>query len=159
MMVQGHIMIGAAVYIAAKRYFYGDSWYMAPGVVIESFCVFLGVLLPDVDHPSSTIGKRVKWISYPVWALFGHRGITHSFIFPLLIVFAGHYYNIPFMKWVALGVILHLLGDFLTPSGIPFLYPLRRAYRAPVTIPTNGVGEAVFCLIAFGFSLFYTLNI
>ena len=34
MMVQGHIMIGAAVYIAAKRYFYGDSWYMAPGVVI-----------------------------------------------------------------------------------------------------------------------------
>jgi inner membrane protein len=158
MMVQGHIMIGAAVYIA-KRYFYGDSWYMAPGIVIESLCVFLGLLLPDVDHPSSTIGKRVKWLSYPVWAFFGHRGITHSFIFPLLIVFAGHYYNIALMQWVALGVILHLLGDFLTPSGIPLLYPLKTSYRAPITIPTNGIGEAVFCLFAFGLALLYAFNI
>jgi inner membrane protein len=152
MMVQGHIMIGAAVYIAAKRYFYG-------GIVIESLCVFLGLLLPDVDHPSSTIGKRVKWLSYPVWAFFGHRGITHSFIFPLLIVFAGHYYNIALMQWVALGVILHLLGDFLTPSGIPLLYPLKTSYRAPITIPTNGIGEAVFCLFAFGLALLYAFNI
>ena len=159
MMVQGHIMIGAAVYIAAKHYFYGQSWYIAPGVMIEALCVFLGVLLPDVDHPSSTIGKRVKWLSYPVWAFFGHRGITHSLLFPLLIVFAGHYYNIAFMQWVALGVILHLLGDFLTPSGIPLLYPLKTSYRAPITIPTNGIGEAVFCLFAFGLALLYAFNI
>jgi inner membrane protein len=63
------------------------------------------------------------------------------------------------MQWVALGVILHLLGDFLTPSGIPLLYPLKTSYRAPITIPTNGIGEAVFCLFAFGLALLYAFNI
>jgi hypothetical protein len=38
----------------------------------------LGSLLPDFDHPSSWVGRRVPVISRPVVAIPGHRG-RHPF--------------------------------------------------------------------------------
>lgn len=40
----------------------------------------LGSLLPDIDHPQSYLGRRLTPLSVPIFKLFGHRGITHSFL-------------------------------------------------------------------------------
>jgi|GEM_PF-2278737 len=42
------------------------------------FCAILGSLAPDLDHPTSTIGRLFPWISKPLERRFGHRSITHS---------------------------------------------------------------------------------
>ncbi|NBV83479.1 hypothetical protein EBR57_05085 [bacterium] len=43
-------------------------------------CAMFGSILPDIDHPTSTIGRLVPWISKPIERRFGHRSITHSAI-------------------------------------------------------------------------------
>ena len=40
----------------------------------------IGALLPDIDHPSSWVGRRLRVISRPLAATIGHRGITHSLV-------------------------------------------------------------------------------
>lgn len=40
----------------------------------------IGSLLPDIDHPRSWIGRRILFISLPLSALVGHRGVTHSLL-------------------------------------------------------------------------------
>ena len=40
----------------------------------------LGAIMPDIDHPSSVIGRTFPFISTPLERRYGHRTITHSFI-------------------------------------------------------------------------------
>lgn len=53
----------------------------------------IGSLIPDIDSPSSTLGRRVKPISKLVADKMGHRGATHSLlaliIFALITTFIG----------------------------------------------------------------------
>lgn len=96
----------------------------------------IGGLLPDLDHPESTLGRRIPFISLPLSALFGHRGMTHGLLATvglLAILFAvtamPNYTT--FRALVAplcIGYLSHLLGDSLTPSGIPLLWPHKRTY-------------------------------
>lgn len=44
------------------------------------FCAMLGSVLPDIDHPTSTVGRLVPWISKPLERHYGHRAVTHSFL-------------------------------------------------------------------------------
>ncbi len=44
------------------------------------FCAMLGSVLPDIDHPTSTVGRLVPWISKPLERNYGHRAVTHSFL-------------------------------------------------------------------------------
>ena len=45
----------------------------------------VGSLLPDIDHPSSYLGKRHKMVSGVTNKAFGHRVITHSLLGFILI--------------------------------------------------------------------------
>jgi len=103
--------------------------------------VALGTALPDIDHPHSTLGSKVKWLSWPITIVFGHRNITHS----LLIVAALAYmaYVLPLTIPLVAGYVFHLFGDWLTPAGLKLFYPVGRVYRAPITIPTNSLIEYV----------------
>lgn len=44
-----------------------------------------GTLLPDIDHPGSYMGKRIKFISKVANKTLGHRGGTHSLLFAGLV--------------------------------------------------------------------------
>ena len=76
-------------------------------------------LLPDIDHPSSKIGRRFKFLNL----LFTHRGFFHS-LFALLI-FTILLYFVNFMLAIAFfsGYFLHLLLDSFTKQGIYLFYP------------------------------------
>lgn len=104
----------------------------------------LGALLPDIDHPESWLGRRLKPISIPISAVFGHRGITHSLlaILALGIVLLGEI-GPAWVSPLVVGYLSHLAGDWLTKSGIPLFYPLRTPFRAPITFRTGGAGEAL----------------
>lgn len=100
-----------------------------------------GGLLPDIDHPESTIGRRLKPISYVVNTVFGHRGFTHT-IFSLILlsyllfIISGWIpvsikgFALAMFTGIIIGYSSHLLLDMLTVSGIPLLYPFsNRMFR------------------------------
>lgn len=97
----------------------GDWWHIVPSAILTC-------LLPDIDHPKSFLGQRLKWISKPIARAFGHRGFTHSLlaVFALLATF---YLKVPeswfipadALQGMVLGYLSHILADMLTPPVFP----------------------------------------
>jgi inner membrane protein len=124
----------------------------------------LAGLLPDIDSPGSTIGRRVWPVSAFVSATARHRGVTHTVWFclaaslglgalsPVAGVYAMRYLHLHAWPaaWlvgmlVLLGALTHLVLDACTPSGIRPLAPLDWRPRGPVR--TGGLLELPLMLI------------
>lgn len=144
MMFRNHLVVATALYGVAINIgvvYFGVtlSWNMVWGY----FLVLAGCCLPDIDHPSSKIGslKWVKLVSWPIYLIFGHRGITHSGFILALIFGLGWYFQLEPVLWLGFGWALHLIGDYLTDSGIPLCWPSKKRYRFPVYANTNTLSE------------------
>jgi inner membrane protein len=106
-----------------------------------------GALLPDIDHPESWVGRRVRVISHPLAALIGHRGFTHSI---LAVVGCGL-----LLRWQGLGrgvvdplvvgYLSHLAADLLTYGGLRLAWPSRRRFAIPLC-KTGSPGELVIVM-------------
>lgn len=83
----------------------------------------LGSLLPDIDSPDTKIGRHFLFISTILNSIFGHRTITHDFVFVLLLS-AFFMTKNPFLIGLFIGIFSHLFLDSMTIKGIPisFLY-------------------------------------
>lgn len=113
----------------------------------------LGALLPDLDHPLSSIGRVFFFISAPLSRLCGHRGLIHSVFlwFPLLIF--GILIHAPIMQWLAIGALSHVLIDCYNTSGVRALTPFSSKsvvlFKRDWRVNTGSLGEIyVFVLIA-----------
>ena len=97
----------------------------------------LASLLPDIDTPRSAIGRLFPFLSVPIEHRFGHRQITHSWIFIAfsMLLFIPLLFLKKFLLYASLilGVISHILIDMANPSGVPFFYP----YYARFVFPEN----------------------
>lgn len=153
MMAFTHIAIGSAAAMALTHI--TDTTHQALLCIAGGI---VGSLLPDIDHPKSWLGRRIPFISIPLSALVGHRGITHSMI-ALIVIQAMMLVAIymlrqgqgswlaPALTGVGIGYLSHLLADWLSNTGIPLLWPNKKRFAAPVTIRT---GSQVEYLIATG---------
>jgi len=76
----------------------------------------VGALLPDIDHPSSWIGRWLRLISHPLAATFGHRGFTHSMVAVLacIILLRWQGFSRAVTDPLAGGYLSHLAADLLT---------------------------------------------
>ena len=162
MTAEGHVIFAIASAIFAKRaeltpeLANGDWWHIVPAVLLTC-------LLPDIDHPRSTLGQRFRWISQPVARAFGHRGFTHS----LLAVLGGVtllQFNLPHgsplpsdaMHGMVLGYLSHIAADMLTPAGVPLLWPCRWRFRLPILNTKSGNQlERLFCLALVAGALWF----
>ncbi|MCV2508495.1 MAG: metal-dependent hydrolase [Candidatus Lightella neohaematopini] len=140
MTTEGHICFAISNIILIKKIKLihdiasGDWWHVILGSLITC-------LLPDIDHPKSFIGKRFKWLSVPIYKLFGHRGFTHSL---LLIVMIIIYINvrkvsipIDVVYAMIIGYISHIIADVLTPAGIPLFWPYNKKFSIPIIKKSN----------------------
>lgn len=99
--------------------------------------VAIGSLFPDIDEPNSSIGRKTLLLSMLLKKIFGHRGITHRFIFflvPLLltIIFENEINNkfaFVFMISFCFGMLFHHIGDML--SGAEYYKGGIKNYFAP----------------------------
>lgn len=99
-------------------------------------------LLPDIDHPGSTLGRKLWPFSWGIRLVFGHRGLIHSIFIPIVLVVLGWYTGYLWLgAAVAGGYFIHLVTDALTPSGVkPFgIGPTFRGM-----IRTGGFLETIF---------------
>jgi inner membrane protein len=158
MMVKGHLLVATACFIVMKDIQLDKIWVLDARIFLEYLVIMVGVLLPDIDHPDSTIGKRVRYLSYPIYIIFGHRRLTHSALFVGAILWYGYTSDNMLICYLAVGAGLHLVGDYLTPAGVPLLFPFGRNYRSPVHAQTNSIGEHVLSFGALVASLIYVLN-
>ena len=127
----------------------------------------LGGLLPDIDHPGSWAGRRLRPLAVVLETLFGHRTVTHTLWFALALGAAGLFLgaalgavlSTPAWLWALalfLGALSHLVLDACTRSGVEPLAPFLPWHpRGPVA--TGGLLDyflaAAFVLVAAGMTL------
>ncbi len=98
----------------------GDGAAFALSAVACAAFYFLGLLLPDIDSPGSTVTKLTHF-SLPLT----HRGFTHSFWFLLIFLLLGRFAWFPF-RYIGIGMLVHDLMDWGSTAGwVPF-YPFGR---------------------------------
>lgn len=163
MTAEGHLLFSVACAIFAKKaeltpaLAVGDWWHIIPGALLTA-------LLPDIDHPKSVLGQRLRWISRPIARAFGHRGFTHS----LLAIMAGIYFirhqlpadwPLPIDAYHAMliGYLSHIVADMLTSAGVPLLWPCRWRFCIPLLNSQKGNQlERALCVALIGFSLYHS---
>ncbi len=134
MTAEGHLLFSIASAVFAKNaeltpvLAHGDWWHIIPSAILTC-------LLPDIDHPKSFLGQRLKWVSKPIARAFGHRGFTHSLlaVFALLATF---YLKVPdtwiipadALQGMVLGYLSHIVADMLTPAGVPLTVAVPLAF-------------------------------
>lgn len=115
-------------------------------------CAGAGALLPDIDSIHSKLGRVIMPVSATIQLIFGHRGIFHTLLLPVLLLgilnfFLPIYslYYIPLL----IGYVSHLALDLLTPEGVPLLWPLKTHFAIPL-VQTGGIVER---LVFIGLSI------
>lgn len=98
---------------------------------LQFCCLCIGSILPDIDHPTSMLGKKVPFVA----KLFSHRGFTHSLLFSTLMAVID--------IWICYGTIVHIVADMLTKQGVALLYPIEKKLRLPLAkyVKTGGMFE------------------
>lgn len=147
----------------------------------------VSALAPDIDHHRSTItralgplGSVLSWgtrkVSLGVYTLTAtskdtpqaggeHRGLTHTGVAALaaggglwgLLASLGVHQALPFALALAVGIVVHILGDALTVSGVPLFWPLpiagERWYGCalpkPFAITGGGLAETLITGLAW----------
>lgn len=138
MMAGSHVVVGVALW-AVTANVAGAPIADPQALAAAAF----GALLPDIDHPQSWAGRKMRVVSVPLSLLVGHRGITHS---ALAVLAASALLMTMGFGWVAapvaVGYLSHLLADGLTPSGVPLLWPSKRRFTLNLC-RTGGIVEIV----------------
>jgi inner membrane protein len=119
-MAGSHVVLGLAAWTWAAPHL-GLPALNPPAIALAT----AGALLPDIDHPASWVGSRLRVISRPLAATIGHRGVTHSLVAVLACLV--------FLRWagwsraviapLVVGYLSHLGADLLTTSGLRLAWP------------------------------------
>ena len=147
--------------------------FLGKDLVVFSFFLFLGSLMPDMDTKKGEIKTRIFGNLLPLIAFVSniflfplrilgwmkHREITHSFLGLALI---GGIWAFVFSKvdpvagsGLILGYLSHLFVDVSTKTGIPLFFPLK--FRIKGFLRTGGWQEYVFLVLlgVMGYLFFY----
>jgi inner membrane protein len=129
MMAGSHVVLGVAAWMIAAPHL-GFSPYAPVSVAVAAGAA----LIPDVDHPKSWIGRRMRPLSSELAKLLGHRGATHSLlaIFGCVWLLASHGMPRGILAPMSVGYLSHLAADMLTPGGLRLAWPLRGTWSLPL---------------------------
>jgi membrane-bound metal-dependent hydrolase YbcI (DUF457 family) len=148
MLGRTHVLSAAVVFLAAAPLLHTTPAGTVGGTAVAA----AAGLLPDLDHPNSTIAHTLGPITGVLARVVarlsgGHRHGTHSLIgvtaFTLLTAWIVGRWHLPALipVAVAVGAATHVAGDALTPQGVPLLWPLRWRLAVPVVPRTGGLVE------------------
>lgn len=97
----------------------------------------IGGLLPDLDTPTSSLGRKTRPLSNLMCKIFGHRGGTHSLLFMAAIAMGAGMISDEVGLAAAMGVLSHILTDAISFSGQKPYLSIRGA-GVPLAWPLSG---------------------
>jgi inner membrane protein len=128
---------GGIVFTGVFGAFAGVNILNHPGLLVMTV---LAATFADIDVPSSIWGRTFKPISKAINRRFGHRTITHSLLFMLILYGAvAGASNVlgseaPYPTVFLLAYSSHIIFDMMTVQGVPLFYPYN---KAPCVIPSD----------------------
>lgn len=132
-------------------------------VLCMAACAF-GALLPDIDNPTSRVGRRIKPVSYLINKVFGHRGFTHApFCLLLLLLASSFLLHLPYYFYIssgfAIGYLGHIYLDMFTTGGVPLLFPFSKKRYRLMKNKSGGKAEGLAFILACAFCVFVGLSL
>jgi len=119
---------------------------------IASFLTAFFSWLPDLDikitKKIEKIRKKRKityFLMFPIFFMIKrvlkHRGITHSIYLPIILIYLDlvtqDFLISFFLKILYFSIILHILEDSLTKSGVQLFFPLNYRLKIPIFSTKN----------------------
>lgn len=149
MMGRTHMAVGAAAgsVVAVTM---PDAWLP---VVLAAV---VGSILPDLDHPHSKAGRRIRPISDLLYWTAGHRGGTHSLAFLVILTALASLVYLPAGLGLGVGIASHLAADAISygsgrrwttgGAGVPLLWPFSEAKTGVRIMKVGGILETLVVL-------------
>lgn len=133
---------------------FGVLWAALAGTgYLNGLACAFGALLPDIDHPQSSIGRILFFISQPINERFGHRGLVHGFVVWIPLLIASIFANLEIIQWIALGGLSHILLDMYNTTGVragePFTSKVFVCFKSDWRINTSSVQEILVFIVIF----------
>ena len=126
---------------------HGQTYVPAIGLVTA----VAGALLPDADMKTTTAGRKLGPIGTLTSKLFTHRGLTHTFLFPILIYVWMSTIHVPVVPSLMLGLVVgwvsHIIADTFNGKGVPLLWPIIRHRMHLLDIPLGTIPEGIFSVL------------
>lgn len=155
------VMAGSHVVLGAVAWTWAAPHLGMPALDPLAFALAAtGALLPDIDHPSSWVGRRLRVISRPLAATIGHRGVTHSLIAVLACLV--------FLRWeglsravidpLVIGYLSHLAADLLTTGGLRLAWPSPKRQAIGICRTGSFLETVIVAALALGTG-FHILNL
>ena len=120
MLAATHIAFSSVLYLGGATVFEYETG------LINAAIAALFSLMPDIDLPTSKVGRPLFFISAPMERRFGHRTITHSLIgVGILVGLASPlYFTYPLVFWAILGGYWsHIQIDMANIRGVDLFWP------------------------------------
>ncbi len=108
-----HFLAGSLSSLAIIYLFLSSFLELGMIIIIVFYAsTIFGSLLPDIDITRSAIGSRVRPLSDVINLLFGHRGITHSFLIAAAIYVIALLLRLEiYGAGIAIGILSHIASD------------------------------------------------
>jgi len=117
MLFHTHVLLGLLAFLFIHNYLPGNEYVIL-------LLILVGSILPDIDEHKSKAAQLSGILGNIVSFFAKHRGIFHSFLFPFLVCgILAYFWSYPYALAFFIGYLAHLIGDSLTPMGIPVFYP------------------------------------
>jgi len=120
MLAGTHIAFSTALYLGGAAVFEYET-----NLVMWAIAALFS-LMPDIDLPTSKVGRPLFFISVPLEKRFGHRTITHSVIGVSILCFLASplYFYYPLAFWAIVGGYWsHLQIDMANIRGVDLFWP------------------------------------
>jgi len=155
MLAATHIAFSSALYLGGATVFEYET------SIISWAIAALFSLMPDIDLPTSRVGRPLFFISVPLEKQFGHRTITHSFIgvailcgiaSPLYATYPLYFWAIVGGYWSHLQIdMANIRGvDLFWPSAIRVVMPGKIRYRLEVGSKAEMIVLCFMIVLAVG---------
>ena len=151
---------------------------MLPSVVMVTSA--LGSILPDFDMKPMHYSQGKKGVKKKIAqvktkavnaATGGHRGITHTLLFPALLYAVLYFISTSFTRMPAFtsligslvfgvlaGWVLHIFADLFNGKGAPILWPFVRSKLHIMDCPSEGIGQWLWCICYLAVVLLLTVG-
>lgn len=170
--VHAFIGVGTVACVALSH----PNGFMLWGVhvlpVVSLVTAASGSFMPDIDNPRTHAGLQHKTASKVINKVGGgHRGITHSLIFPSILIGLMYYIatldaNYKYIASVLMslffgyvtGWLMHIFADLFNGKGCPLFMPLTKSKIHILDLPSTGIVPWIFAVVLVGLMAVITLG-